>query len=152
MQAVIRHIVIGMGLVLLTACNGQPPNVKISEAPANGLTAQQMDLPWLQQLAESTRADAQQRLDETYAKNEVPPQYRTNRAEVTSSFLQVEGKKLAVVNLRYTGAPIHVARVTGIEDGQLVTVSCTDPRGAPINPLDPEGACEEVVIETFLGS
>ncbi|SCZ66453.1 hypothetical protein [Thiohalomonas denitrificans] len=135
----------------LTGCGGSPhpPNIKVSREPAKGLSSADMDNAYLAALADWTQAAAQERLAETYERNRVPPEGRRGRAHVDARYVEAGGKRLAIVDLAYTGNPVRVARVVGLAGKELVTVSCTSPDGAPIQVLDPGSACGKVVQEAF---
>ena len=142
-------------LVLLSlavvGCDKSPyaPNIKVSREPARGVSATDLDDAYLERLSEWTRAAAQQRLTETYDSNKVSPERRTSRARVNSRYIQIDGKKLAFVDLGYTGNAVRVARITGFKRGEMVTVSCTSPDGAPIQIIEPQSACAEAVRDVF---
>jgi hypothetical protein len=136
-------------LLFLVGCEWVPDtsNVKVNREPAGGLTDSSFDLDYLRQLIESTREAAQQRLTETYERNKVPPAERYSHATADGRYAQVGGRRLAVIELSYSRNPMRVTRIIGIEEGQLVTVSCISPRGAPIDPFAETGECAEGVRE-----
>lgn len=131
--------------LLVAGCTGDPPTIKVTSRDAQGLTEAGMDSEWLAELERWTRSAAAERLDESYARNEVPPEARVSEPRLASSFVTIGGKRLALVTIAYTGFPLRVARVTGLRDGELVTVSCTSPGGAAPEPTDPESECGQVV-------
>lgn len=137
--------------VAVVSCDKSPyaPNIKVSREPAKGISATDLDDAYLETLSEWTRATAQRRLTKTYDSNKVSPERRTSRARVSSRYIQIDGKKLAVVDLGYTGNAVRVARMTGLKGGEMVTVSCTSPDGAPIRILEPQSACAEAVRDVF---
>jgi hypothetical protein len=136
-------------VLMVFGCSREPPNVKITRRPADGLTRQAMNPAYLQSLEAWTRKAAQENLNSLYQRNEVPQRDRTGKVQVRSRYLMSEGRKLAVIYLAYTGNPVRVARVSGLKGDSLVTVSCTSPDGAPIEILDPKSDCGRTVNRVF---
>ncbi len=130
-------------LPLLAGCGLQPlpSKVKISEVPANGITDSSFDMAYLQQLIETTRQAAQARLDEAYEDNNVPPEERPSRARTCGRYEQRGGRRLAVIELSYSGNPMRVTRIVGVEGERIVTISCISPKGAPVDPFAEQGKC-----------
>ncbi len=137
--------------LLVFGCSGSnyPPHIKISREPAKGLEQADFDGAYLASLTEWTRNAAQQRLAETYERNGVPPERQTGRAHVESRYRERDGEKLAVIDLAYSGNPVRVARVVGLEGDEVVTVSCTSSTGAPIDAFDTGTACGQAVHDIF---
>jgi hypothetical protein len=146
MSAFIRHVALLL-LLVLSGCGWvpSPSNVKLSEEPANGLTDSSFDMAYLRQLLDTTRETAEQRLIDTYQRNKVPPAERTSHARTSGGYKQIGNRRLAVIELRYTGNPMRVTRIVGIEGERLVTVSCISPHGEPVDPFAETGECAEGV-------
>ncbi|MEJ1381479.1 MAG: hypothetical protein RPT95_11010 [Candidatus Sedimenticola sp. (ex Thyasira tokunagai)] len=145
-------ILILLLLLLLTACtdNKKQPVVNITHSPANGLTEAAMDGDYLMRLEQETLDAANQRLTETYERNDVPLHARYSRARVKGRLIEAEGKRLAVIDLTYSESRVWVSRITGVINSTTHTVSCISPEGMPMDVLDPEGACGEAVKQTLL--
>ncbi len=135
-------------LMLATAgCTGDAPTVKVTREPAAGAT---LDGAWLDALTARTLDGAAARLDETYARNGVPPEERTARPYVDGRFISLGGTRLAQVELAYSGSPLRVVRISGVRGGELITVSCTAPDGRPPELTDPQDVCGRKVAELLL--
>ena len=146
-----KHIGLLPLLLALTAlgCSRQPPNVKVTRRPANGMNQSAMNPAYLQSLEDWTRRAAEENLKKVYERNEVPQRERASKVQVHSRYLMSEGRKLAVVYLAYTGSAVRVVRVSGLNGKSLVTVSCTSPTGAPVEILDPGSDCGQTVNRIF---
>jgi hypothetical protein len=134
-------------LLTLFGCGFVPDNtnVKVNEAPAEGLTDASFDHGYLQQLIESTRQAAEQRLIEAYNRNRIPTAERNSHANTSGRYEQNGSHTLAIVELSYSGNPMRVTRIVGIRDDRLITISCISPRGEPIDPFAATGECAESV-------
>ncbi|MGD8912175.1 MAG: hypothetical protein PVJ68_05440 [Candidatus Thiodiazotropha sp.] len=132
-------LLFGCGLV------PNPSNVKISKVPANGVTNSSFDQAYLQQLIETTRKAAEQQLIKTYERNNIPPSERISHAMTSGQYEQRGKRRLAIIELTYSDNPMKVTRVVGIENDQIVTISCISPQGAPVDPFAATGECAESV-------
>lgn len=141
-------------LLSLSACDltSSSSNVKMSEAPTEGLTESSFDQGYLSQLIEETREEAAQRLDARYESNKIPPQERISRAQTSGRFEQLGGHRLAVIDLTYSANPMRVTRIIGIQGDRLITLSCISPTGAPVDLLDEQGECGQAVKQHFLAN
>ncbi|MES9857997.1 MAG: hypothetical protein ABW166_15560 [Sedimenticola sp.] len=138
-------------LILAACADGKKqPVVNISHAPANGLTEMAMDNNYLVKLEQETLETANQRLTETYERNDVPLHARYSRAHVNGRLIEAEGKRLAIIDLTYSESRVWVSRITGVTDSTTHTISCISPEGIPIDILDREGACGEAVQRILL--
>lgn len=133
--------------ILLGGCSDDP-TIKVSERPADGLTAAAMDGAFLAALTEWTREAATARLQESYARNDLTGN-AVDKVRVASRYLDVNGRRLALVEIAYRGTPVRVARVSGIEAGRLVTVSCTSPDGSDVAYENADSACGRVIRREF---
>jgi hypothetical protein len=140
--------------LILGACDIAPSssNVKLSEAPAEGLTESSFDQSYLDRLIAETREEASQRLEARYESNKVPHQERISRAETSGRYEHLGDHRLAVIDLSYSANPMRVTRVVGIQQDRLITISCISPMGEPIDLLDEEGECSQAVREHFLAA
>jgi hypothetical protein len=134
-------------LLSLSGCEigPNPSNVKVSEVPANGLTNSSFDQAYLQQLIETTREAAEQRVIEAYDRNNIPPSGRINHAMTSGRYEQLGNRRLAIIELTYSDNPMKVIRIIGIENDRLITISCISPLGVPLSPFATTGECAESV-------
>lgn len=138
-------------LLLLTGCAQQStsPTVKVREAPAQGLTQHAFDQGYLQNLAEETREAAERNLVEYYERGKTPASERHSHARTSGRYELLGKHRLAVIDLSYSGNPMRVMRIVGIEQDRLITISCISPRGEPQDLRDRESECGRTVNQHF---
>lgn len=137
--------------LILTGCDLSPvpSNVKISKLPADGLTQSSFDQGFLQQQVDEYQLGAEQSLQQTYERNNTPPQERVSHAQATGHYEWIGERQLAVIDLTYTANPMRVVRVVGIEGDHLVTISCISPYGENLDIHAKTGDCAEAISEHF---
>jgi hypothetical protein len=139
-------------LLALSGCGFEPDNanIKVSDAPAEGLTDASFDQEYLQKLIGTIRQAAEQRLIEAYERNRIPAAERRSHAITSGHYEQNGSRRLAVVELSYSGNSMRVTRIVGIHDNRLISVSCISPLGEPIDPFAATGECAQSVRKHLL--
>jgi hypothetical protein len=135
----------------LTGCDLSPipSNVKVSKQPADGLTESSFDQGFLQQQVDKYQLGAERSLQQTYERNNIPSQERVSHAQANGHYEWIGERQLAVIDLTYTANPMRVMRVVGIENDQLVTISCISPYGENLDIRAKTGDCAEAIAEHF---
>ncbi len=133
-------------LLFLPACSGRPDysDVKVQQSPADGLTSSSFDSHYLQNLLDETRGAAEQKLVQAYERNNIPEVERYSHAQAEGRYEQLDGRRLAIIDLSYSANPMRVTRIAGIVQDQLITISCISPHGEPLEFASGEGHCAEV--------
>ncbi|MET0066236.1 MAG: hypothetical protein ABW076_07810 [Candidatus Thiodiazotropha sp.] len=135
----------------LWGCDRQPASdrVKVSEQPAQGLADTSFDQGYLQQLVEETRLGAEARVQEAYARNNIPPEQRISHARAEGRFEDYATHRLAVVELSYSANPMRVLRIVGIRQDRIISISCIAPSGETLDLFDLESDCGRGVATYF---
>ncbi|MES9940381.1 MAG: hypothetical protein ABW105_00630 [Candidatus Thiodiazotropha sp. 6PLUC1] len=148
LRATLQSLII---CLLLAGCglSPEPSNVKISKQPAEGLTQSSFDEGYLQQLTDEYQKGAEQSLQQTYDRNNIPQHERFSHAQAKGHYEWIGERQLAVIDLIYSNNPMRVMRVVGIEGDQLVTISCISPQGAQLDINSETGDCAEAISKHF---
>ena len=141
-------------ILLLSGCDVDlgPSNVKVSEQPADGLTASSFDQGYLLELVEEVRQGAETSLQQAYERNKIPPQERISHAEAVGRYEWIGDRQLAVIELSYSANPMRVTRIVGIEQDRLISISCISPRGDQQDLHAATGECAETLRRRFPSS
>lgn len=123
--------------------------VKVKDEPARGLTEHSFDQGYLQNLIEETRQGAEQSLQQAYERNRVPSPDRISHARTQGRYEWLGRRQLAVVDLSYSANPMRVARIVGIANDRLITLSCISPQGEPLDLFNEESDCGRAVKRYF---
>ena len=137
--------------LLLAGCDMAPDTslVKVARQPAQGLTQSSMDEQYLQNLVDETLKAAEQRLQQAYEKNGVPPDQRYSHAQASGRYEWLSEQQLAVIDLSYSAHRMRVTQVVGLIDDREVRVNCISPDGAPTALTGGEGECAQVIAREF---
>jgi hypothetical protein len=137
--------------LLMAGCDLAPDTslVKVVQQPAQGLTQSSMDEQYLQNLVTETRTAAEERLQQAYEKNGIPPEQRYSHAETSGRYEWLAEQQLAVIDLSYSAHRMRVTQVVGLIDDRQVTISCISPEGAPVALAGGEGECAQVIAREF---
>jgi hypothetical protein len=88
-------------------------------------------------------------LRQAYDRNNIPPQERSNQPLTQGRYEWIDKQQLAVIELHYSNNPMRVMRVVGIENDELISISCVSPTGTPLDIHAKTGECAESIAEQF---